>query len=249
MSRPTISRPVFWNKATIWDLRLVVYYCQTITGFLMWCALSDERMGLSFTIAANPRQRSHWRVRVPWYSRPYFTVSDSRLPFSSLPTTRRAKVEVFDPTSIRDNLSSKCQSQSHIATDGQSISKSSCRAPSATTDQIFITLWHLRPWFCGAPSLTRGWICILYMLLVLASVDFHGSYSLGTRDHLLLSQIWDFPIRRLLRLAGSRWRYSHPPPCGLSLAESVWVWVTFRLTVSQSVCLGVEPRPGLMTRY
>jgi hypothetical protein len=29
----------------------------------------------------------------------------------------------------------------------------------------------------------------------------------------------------------------------------VQVQVTLRLTVSQSVCLGVEPRPGLMTRY
>jgi hypothetical protein len=26
--------------------------------------------------------------------------------------------------------------------------------------------------------------------------------------------IWDFPFRRLLRLAGSRWRYSTPPPHG-----------------------------------
>jgi hypothetical protein len=32
------------------------------------------------------------------------------------------------------------------------------------------------------------------------------------RDHILLSQIWDFPFRRLLRLTGSRWRYSTPPP-------------------------------------
>jgi hypothetical protein len=45
----------------------------------MWGALSDERTGLSFTLAAGPRQRSHSRVRVPWDSRPYFTVSDSRL--------------------------------------------------------------------------------------------------------------------------------------------------------------------------
>jgi hypothetical protein len=65
---------------------------------LRWCeALSDERTGLSFTIAAGPRQRSHSQVRVPWDSRPYFTVSDSRLPFPSPPTTRRATVEVFDP--------------------------------------------------------------------------------------------------------------------------------------------------------
>jgi hypothetical protein len=37
-------------------------------------------MGLSFTVAAGPRQRSHSRVRVPRDSRQYFTVSDSRLP-------------------------------------------------------------------------------------------------------------------------------------------------------------------------
>jgi hypothetical protein len=59
-------------------------------------------VGLSFTIAAGARQRSHSRVRVLWDSRPYFTVSDSRLPFSSPPTTRRATVEVFDPASTRD---------------------------------------------------------------------------------------------------------------------------------------------------
>jgi hypothetical protein len=52
--------------------------------------LSDERTVLSFAIATGPRQRSHSRVRVPWDSRPYFTVSDSRLPFSSPPMTRRA---------------------------------------------------------------------------------------------------------------------------------------------------------------
>jgi hypothetical protein len=41
-----------------------------------------------------------------------------------------------------------------------------------------------------------------YMLLTLASAVFLGSESLGTRDHILLSQIWDFPFRRLLWLTG-----------------------------------------------
>jgi hypothetical protein len=41
--------------------------------------ISDEKMGLSFTIAPGPRQRSHYQVRVPRDSWPYFTVSDSRL--------------------------------------------------------------------------------------------------------------------------------------------------------------------------
>jgi hypothetical protein len=35
---------------------------------------------LSFTIAADPRQRSHSRVRVGRVSRPYFNVSDYKLP-------------------------------------------------------------------------------------------------------------------------------------------------------------------------
>jgi hypothetical protein len=39
-----------------------------------------------------------------------------------------------------------------------------------------------------------------------ACTVFLGSESLGTRDHILLSQIWNFPFRRL------RWRYSTPPP-------------------------------------
>jgi hypothetical protein len=66
--------------------------------------------------------------------------------------------------------------------------------------------------FRAALSLTRVRVCLLYMLLALASAVFLGSEPLATSDHILLSQIWDVPFRRLLRLAGSRWRYSIPPP-------------------------------------
>jgi hypothetical protein len=55
------------------------------------------------------------------------------------------------------------------------------------------------------------------MLLALASAVLLGSEFLGTRDHILLSQIWDFPFRRFLLLAGSRWRYSTLPPHGFAL--------------------------------
>jgi hypothetical protein len=90
------SAGLSWNKAPIWGLRPDLYYCQTVADLLMWGALSDERTGLSFTIAAGPRQCSHSRVRVPLDSWPYFTVSDSP------PTTRRATVEVYDPASTRE---------------------------------------------------------------------------------------------------------------------------------------------------
>jgi hypothetical protein len=62
----------------------------------MWGALSDERTGLFFTIAAGPHQCSHSWVRVPWDMRPYFTVSGLRLRFLSPPMTRRAMMEVLD---------------------------------------------------------------------------------------------------------------------------------------------------------
>jgi hypothetical protein len=76
-----------------------IYYCLAVTVLFLWGSLSDERTGLSFVYAAGPCQRSHSRVQVPWDSRPYFTLSDFGLPFSSPPTTRRVTVEVFDPAS------------------------------------------------------------------------------------------------------------------------------------------------------
>jgi hypothetical protein len=43
---------------------------------------------------------------------------------------------------------SQSQSQSHIATDGQSVCLSWCRSPSGAHDQILITVWQLLscPW-------------------------------------------------------------------------------------------------------
>jgi hypothetical protein len=152
----------------------------------MWGALSDERTGLSFKIAAGPRQRSHSRVRVQWDSRPYFTFPDSGLPFRRLLQLTGLRWRYLTPPPHGILILS--QSQSYIATDGRSISKSWCRAPSVAHDKIFIIVRQLRSCFCEAPSLTRGRVCILYMMLALASAVFRGSESLGSRDHILPSQ-------------------------------------------------------------
>jgi hypothetical protein len=113
-----------------------------------------------------------------------------------------------------ESLGTRDQSQSYITTDGQSASLSWNKAP----------IWGLRPDLCycqtvavcscGALSLTRGRVCRLQLLLALASTVIVWSESRGTRDHILLSQIRDFPFHRLVRLAGLRWRYSTPPPHG-----------------------------------
>jgi hypothetical protein len=86
--------------------------------------------------------------------------------------------------------------------------------PSGAYVQIFIIVWQLRGFLFGEPSLTRGRVCRLQLQLTLGSAVIFGSESRRTRGHILLSQIRDFPFRRLLRLAGPRWRYSTPPPHG-----------------------------------
>jgi hypothetical protein len=78
----------------------------------------------------------------------------------------------------------------------QTISRPVClgiKHPAGAYDQICITVRLLRVCWCGALSLTRGQVCRLQLLLALASAFILGSESRGTRDHILLSQIRDFP--------------------------------------------------------
>jgi hypothetical protein len=121
------STSLSWCQTPIWGSgsNFYLYYCQTVVSLLMWGSLSDERVDLSLTVAAGPRQRSYFRVSGPWDLLSYFTVSNSRPPppppersglliyiprngmaqfysqtqssFSSLPTSCRATVEVFEP--------------------------------------------------------------------------------------------------------------------------------------------------------
>jgi hypothetical protein len=86
------SASLSWYKAPIRGLR-PDFYCRTEYGIRNTSdsyaldsvgRLSDERTGLPFVCAAGPCQRSLSRVLVPWDLRPYFTVSDLRLPFHRL---------------------------------------------------------------------------------------------------------------------------------------------------------------------
>jgi hypothetical protein len=52
------------------------------------------------------------------------------------------------------NQNKLSQSQSHIVTDSQSISKSWCWAPSGALDPIFITLWQLRLFLGGGGAIS-----------------------------------------------------------------------------------------------
>jgi hypothetical protein len=86
------------------------------------------------------------------------------------------------------------------------------KLPSGAYDQIFL-LSQLRICGCGAFSLMRGRVCLIYNCCWLSPEQSFSSPSpVGLGDHILLSQIRDFLFRYLLRLAGLRWRYSNPPP-------------------------------------
>jgi hypothetical protein len=76
--------------------QIISYYYLTVTVLFLWGALSDERTGLSFVYAVGCSQHRLSRVWVPWYSRPYITFSDLRLPISSPLMTHRVTVEVCD---------------------------------------------------------------------------------------------------------------------------------------------------------
>jgi hypothetical protein len=69
--------------------------------------------------------------------------------------------------------------------------------PFGTRDQFFFLLeiFFRQYRFCHfvAPSLTRGLVCNLLLLAVLASAVPLGSESRGTQDHILLSQFLRLP--------------------------------------------------------
>jgi hypothetical protein len=129
------------------------------------------------------------------------------------------------------------QSQSYFTAGGlPPISSSWRQAPWDSRLVIFqLNTCGYNPYVTS--SLTRGWVCHLQLLLLASAANLR-SESLGTHDHILLFQIWDSPptwrtrspylyssgtgwpgytprhwvtFRRLLPLAGPRWRYSTPP--------------------------------------
>jgi hypothetical protein len=91
------------------------------------------------------------------------------------PTAR----DFFQLNSYGNVSSVSSLSQSHIASDGQSVSKSWYRAPSGAHDQIFISVWQLRSCFRGAPSLIEDGSVFCMCRWLLPAQSFSGPSPLG----------------------------------------------------------------------
>jgi hypothetical protein len=100
------------------------------------------------------------------------------------------------------------QSQSYVMTDGQLASLSCSQAPSGAQDWSFVTVRELRVYWCGAPSVMRGQVCHLQLVLALTSAVFLGFKSCRTHDQFYCLRFVTPPIFR------AKFPYLYPPETG-----------------------------------
>jgi hypothetical protein len=75
------------------------------------------------------------------------------------------------------------------------------------------------------------------------------SYCCDIHSKYFLTYVLVFLTNRLRSVRKIMAEFLEPLSPNIHKTSQVQVQVTLRLTVSQSVCLGVEPRPGLITRF
>jgi hypothetical protein len=208
----TFHIPLRWFRALL-SLNIIcchiLHNIGTYKGF--WIGCIGTSLQLQSIITAHNQWLSKTRSVPCWTTNVFSsTVIDLVLIYKSV-TSSTATALWMNPSESDD---------SYVTTDGQSVSLAWNKAPTWGLQPYFFTVRHLLVCWCEVLSLMRGWVCRLQLLLALASAVILGSESRGTRDYILLSQIWDFPFRLLLRLAGLRWRYSTTPTHGIWIVQS-----------------------------
>jgi hypothetical protein len=153
-------------------------------------------MCLSLTTASGPRQRSYSQVRVfyflgfetplTWRARsPYLYPPATGWPSYTPRALDSLFVASYDPRGCGEGIRTRLYTASLTnvkvkvkvtlrLTVGQSVSLGIEPCLGLITRYLFLFESYGLV-FCGAPSLTRGQVCLLYMLLALASALFLGS--------------------------------------------------------------------------
>jgi hypothetical protein len=201
-------------------------------------------MGLSFTIAAGPRQRSHSKVRLPWDSWPYFTALDSRLPQPGGPGPR---IYILTEQGGPITPSGAGFPFRHLLRLAELRWRYSTPLPHGTEEYVRVTLLlavysqsvrlgdnPLRPttrifilqlYTCGyssyvTSSLRTGWVCRLELLLVLASAIILGSeFPTWSKQQVLLAS---FVSRFLIILKMGMIRFSET---SLDFQRTAWRYI------------------------
>jgi hypothetical protein len=193
-----------------------------------WCeapSLTRRQVRNLLTIISGPCQSSHSWVRVPQNSWPYFTVS-----YETPPTWRSRSLylyppgtgwpsytpghwvpfchllwltgEVLEPASTWGALFFKLKLIYDWRSVGQSVMVSGSHLEPMA--RFLFSVWQLWVTWCGAPSLTRGWVCnlLVQLLLCLARAVTLGSKSLAYHKtfsmHLCL--VWKFSCCTKVRI-------------------------------------------------
>jgi hypothetical protein len=152
--RQTVSQPVcFGVKPPIWGPTPDLYYCNTVMYF-MCGTLSDERMGLSFTIAAGPCQRNHSWFRV-LRAHDHILLSQIR----DSPNLSVSELFLYWRFAVNQFV---------LAT-----------SPLRLTTSIFFQLNIFGYSLYVTSSLTRGLVCCLQLLLASPAQSFSGLSPAG----------------------------------------------------------------------
>jgi hypothetical protein len=182
-----------------------------------------------------------YRFRVPWDSRPYFTVSDLRLPFSSPPTTRRVTVEVFDPASTRVPLDwSQVKSHCDRRSVSQSVSlgvKPHLGLMTRYLVKIKVMLWPTvsRPVCLGIKHLPGAYDQIFITVRQLR-VCWCGALSLREDGSVVYNCCWFSPAQS----------FSVPSPLGLA---TIFYCLRFEISPSQGRYLHIEQHKHRMNAH